>query len=154
MRRGEIYRTRERAPERGNKPGFYVVVSRSFIATNNDIATVVLCASLQQRFGPQYRGRRGARRRPSEDMRDSMRLPYLDVQIQAHRLRLTAWKREAGRAQPRISQSTGAGLATVTDRIRSRADTSGQLGDMMNERVGVAARPGFVNVRVGLLFLS
>jgi len=43
MKRGEIYRTRERAPERGNKPGFYVVVSRSFIATNDDIPTVV-CA--------------------------------------------------------------------------------------------------------------
>ena len=43
MKRGEIYRTRERAPERGNKPGFYVVVSRSFIATNDDISTVV-CA--------------------------------------------------------------------------------------------------------------
>ena len=43
MKRGEIYRTKERAPERGNKPGFYVVVSRSFIATNDDISTVV-CA--------------------------------------------------------------------------------------------------------------
>jgi mRNA interferase MazF len=43
VKRGEIYRTRERAPERGNKPGFYVVVSRSFIATNDDISTVV-CA--------------------------------------------------------------------------------------------------------------
>ena len=41
--RGELYRTRERAPERGNKPVFYVVVSRSFIATNDDIPTVV-CA--------------------------------------------------------------------------------------------------------------
>ena len=43
MERGEIYRTRERSPERGNKPGFYVVVSRSFIATNDDVSTVV-CA--------------------------------------------------------------------------------------------------------------
>lgn len=43
MKRGEIYRTKERAPERGNKPGFYVVVSRSFIATNDDVSTVV-CA--------------------------------------------------------------------------------------------------------------
>ena len=43
MKRGEIYRTGERARERGNKPGFYVVVSRSFIATNDDISTVV-CA--------------------------------------------------------------------------------------------------------------
>jgi mRNA interferase MazF len=43
LTRGEIYRTRERAPERGGKPGFYVVVSRAFIAENDDVATVV-CA--------------------------------------------------------------------------------------------------------------
>jgi mRNA interferase MazF len=43
VRRGEIYRTRERVPERGDKPGFYVVVSRTFIAENEDITTVV-CA--------------------------------------------------------------------------------------------------------------
>ena len=43
MKRGEVYRTKERSPERGNKPGFYIVVSRSFIAANDDIATVV-CA--------------------------------------------------------------------------------------------------------------
>jgi mRNA interferase MazF len=41
--RGEIYRTAERAPERGGKPGFYVVVSRAFIAENEDVATVI-CA--------------------------------------------------------------------------------------------------------------
>jgi mRNA-degrading endonuclease toxin of MazEF toxin-antitoxin module len=41
--RGEIYRTAERAPERGGKPGFYVVVSRAFIAENDDVSTVV-CA--------------------------------------------------------------------------------------------------------------
>lgn len=43
MKRGEIYRTRERVPERGNKPGFYVVVSRTFIARHEDVSTVV-CA--------------------------------------------------------------------------------------------------------------
>jgi mRNA interferase MazF len=43
VRRGEIYRSRERVPERGDKPGFYVVVSRSFIAQNEDVSTVV-CA--------------------------------------------------------------------------------------------------------------
>ena len=43
MRRGEIYRTRERIPERGDKPGFYVVVSRTFVAQNKDISTVI-CA--------------------------------------------------------------------------------------------------------------
>jgi mRNA interferase MazF len=43
VNRGEIYRTRERSPERGGKPGFYVVVSRQFIAENDDISTVI-CA--------------------------------------------------------------------------------------------------------------
>jgi mRNA interferase MazF len=45
VRRGEIYRTREKAPERGHKPGFYVVVSRNFIADNENISTVI-CAPL------------------------------------------------------------------------------------------------------------
>jgi mRNA interferase MazF len=40
---GEIYRTRDRLSARGHKPGFYVVVSRDFIAGNDDVATVV-CA--------------------------------------------------------------------------------------------------------------
>ena len=40
---GEIYRTREKVSERGHKPGFYVVVSRDFIAQNDDISTVI-CA--------------------------------------------------------------------------------------------------------------
>jgi mRNA-degrading endonuclease toxin of MazEF toxin-antitoxin module len=40
---GEIYRTRDKAPERGHKPGFYVVVTRDFIANHDDIATVI-CA--------------------------------------------------------------------------------------------------------------
>jgi mRNA-degrading endonuclease toxin of MazEF toxin-antitoxin module len=43
MRRGEIYRTAEKIAERGHKPGFYLVVSRDFIAQNEDVATVV-CA--------------------------------------------------------------------------------------------------------------
>jgi mRNA interferase MazF len=43
VRRGEIYRTREKVAERGHKPGFYVVVSRDFVAENDDISTVI-CA--------------------------------------------------------------------------------------------------------------
>ena len=43
MKRGEIYRTKESVPERGGKPGFYVVVSRAFIAGNDDVGTVI-CA--------------------------------------------------------------------------------------------------------------
>jgi mRNA interferase MazF len=41
--RGEIYRTRDRVPERGGKPGFYVVVSRAFVAEHEDVSTVI-CA--------------------------------------------------------------------------------------------------------------
>ena len=40
---GEIYRTRDKAAERGGKPGFYVVVSRDFIAAHDDVSTVI-CA--------------------------------------------------------------------------------------------------------------
>ena len=43
MKWGEIYRTREKVSERGHKPGFYVVVSRDFVAENDDLSAVV-CA--------------------------------------------------------------------------------------------------------------
>ena len=45
MNRGEIYRTRDKIAERGGKPGFYVIVSRDFIADNPDIDTVI-CAPI------------------------------------------------------------------------------------------------------------
>jgi len=45
LKRGEIYRTREKVPERGDKPGFYIVVSRNFIAENDDVSTVI-CAPI------------------------------------------------------------------------------------------------------------
>jgi mRNA-degrading endonuclease toxin of MazEF toxin-antitoxin module len=45
MKRGDIFHSREKIAERGYKPGFYVVVSRSFIAENDDISTVV-CAPI------------------------------------------------------------------------------------------------------------
>lgn len=45
MRRGEIYRTRQRVAERGDKPGYYLVVSRTFVAQNEDISTVI-CAPI------------------------------------------------------------------------------------------------------------
>jgi mRNA-degrading endonuclease toxin of MazEF toxin-antitoxin module len=48
VNRGEIYRTSARAPERGGKPGYYVVVSRTFIAENDDVETVV-CAPVYSR---------------------------------------------------------------------------------------------------------
>ena len=53
MKRGEIYKTGEKVPERGHKPGFYVVVSRDFISGNHDVSTVV-CA-------PVYRNILGIR---------------------------------------------------------------------------------------------
>ena len=43
MKWGEIYRTREKVSERGHKAGFYVVVSRDFIAGHDDVSTVI-CA--------------------------------------------------------------------------------------------------------------
>jgi mRNA interferase MazF len=43
LKRGEIYRTQEKVAERGHKPGFYVVVSRDFLAQNDDVSTVI-CA--------------------------------------------------------------------------------------------------------------
>lgn len=43
MKWGEIYRTRERVSERGHKAGFYVIVSRNFIAGHEDVSTVI-CA--------------------------------------------------------------------------------------------------------------
>lgn len=49
MTRGDIYRTRDRVPERGDKPGFYVVVSRPYIAANDRISTVV-CAPVYSRI--------------------------------------------------------------------------------------------------------
>ena len=51
MTRGEIYRTKERSPERGGKPGFYVVVSRTFIARNDDVSTVVCAPVYSQVLG-------------------------------------------------------------------------------------------------------
>ena len=51
MTRGEIYRTAERSPERGGKPGFYVVVSRAFIAENDDVSTVVCAPIYSQALG-------------------------------------------------------------------------------------------------------
>jgi mRNA interferase MazF len=41
--RGEIYRTAARVAERGDKPGFYVVVSRQFILETDAVSTAI-CA--------------------------------------------------------------------------------------------------------------
>ena len=51
MTRGEIYRTSERVAERGGKPGFYVVVSRAFIAYNDDLSTVICAPVYSQILG-------------------------------------------------------------------------------------------------------
>jgi mRNA-degrading endonuclease toxin of MazEF toxin-antitoxin module len=51
VNRGEVYRTADRAPERGGKPGYYVVVSRTFIAENDDVETVVCAPVYGRRLG-------------------------------------------------------------------------------------------------------
>ena len=51
MKRGEIYRTSEKVPERGYKPGFYVVVSHNFIAENEDVSTVVCAPAYSEMLG-------------------------------------------------------------------------------------------------------
>ena len=51
MKRGEIYRTQEKIPERGHKPGFYVVVSRSFIAGNEDVSTSICAPVYSEMLG-------------------------------------------------------------------------------------------------------
>lgn len=51
MTRGEVYRTRERIAERGGKPGFYVVVSRMFVAENDDVAAVICAPIYSQVLG-------------------------------------------------------------------------------------------------------
>ena len=53
MKRGEIYRTGERLAERGDKPGFYVVVSRSFIASNENVSTVICAPVYSEILGLQ-----------------------------------------------------------------------------------------------------
>ena len=53
MKWGEIYRTRGRVPERGHKPGFYVVVSRDFVAGNDDLSTVVCAPVYREVLGLQ-----------------------------------------------------------------------------------------------------
>jgi mRNA interferase MazF len=63
---GAIYRTADRIAERGYKPGFYVVVSRDFVARNDNIPTVV-CA-------PVYRERLGLRSEVAIGVEDG--LPY------------------------------------------------------------------------------
>jgi len=51
VKRGEIYRTAERVPERGHKPGFYVIVSRDFIAGNDDVSTVICAPIYREALG-------------------------------------------------------------------------------------------------------
>lgn len=51
MKRGEVYRTQVKVAERGHKPGFYVVVSRDFIAGNDDISTVVCAPVYSESLG-------------------------------------------------------------------------------------------------------
>lgn len=45
MNRGEIYRNKRPIAERGHKPGFYLIVSRDSVATNENLSTVI-CAPI------------------------------------------------------------------------------------------------------------
>src|SRR5439155_20751240 len=54
----------EKLPERGHKPGFYVVVSRDFIAGNDDVSTGI-CA-------PVYREALGLRSEVLVDANDGL----------------------------------------------------------------------------------
>jgi len=51
VNRGEIYRTQEKVAARGHKPGFYVIVSRNFVASNEDISTVVCAPVYSETLG-------------------------------------------------------------------------------------------------------
>ena len=51
MNRGEIYRTLAKLPERGYKAGFYVVVSRDFVAGNDDVSTVICAPVYREALG-------------------------------------------------------------------------------------------------------
>ena len=51
MKRGEIYRTQQKVGERGNKPGFYIVVSRDFIAQSDDVSTVICAPIYRETLG-------------------------------------------------------------------------------------------------------
>ena len=97
MIRGEIYRTRDKAPERGYKPGFYVVVSRDFVAGNDDISTVV-CA-------PVYREVLGIRSEVVIGVPDgiphesAMRCDFLTLMFKSRLTRWVAVLSEAKRAE-------------------------------------------------------
>jgi mRNA-degrading endonuclease toxin of MazEF toxin-antitoxin module len=47
--RGELYRVKDKEPLRGNKPGYYVVVSRNFVATSELVSTVI-CAPVYSEY--------------------------------------------------------------------------------------------------------
>ena len=51
MRRGEVYRVADPVPERGGKPGFYVVVSRDEVAGNDKIETVIVAPVYSEILG-------------------------------------------------------------------------------------------------------
>ena len=87
MRRDEIYRTRERLPERVGKPGFYVVVSRNFIVRHDDVSTVVCAPVYGNILGLTTEVVLGPDERPPAFLRGAVRLPHADVQEQADGIR-------------------------------------------------------------------
>jgi len=51
VRRGEIYRSDAERPERGNKPSYYVVVSRAFVSEHDPVETVICAPVYSQVLG-------------------------------------------------------------------------------------------------------
>lgn len=51
MRRGDIYRIDDAIAERGAKPGYYLIVSRDFVALHDDMSTVVCAPIYSQVLG-------------------------------------------------------------------------------------------------------
>jgi mRNA interferase MazF len=51
VRRGDLYRTDTTEPERGQEPGYYLIVSRDFVAEHDRIETVVCAAVYSEVLG-------------------------------------------------------------------------------------------------------
>jgi mRNA-degrading endonuclease toxin of MazEF toxin-antitoxin module len=81
LNRGEIYRTREKNPERGYKPGFYVIVSRDFVAKNVDVSTVICAPVYSEMLGLRTEVRIG----PAEGLpgESSIRCDFLTLMMKS-----------------------------------------------------------------------
>jgi mRNA-degrading endonuclease toxin of MazEF toxin-antitoxin module len=81
MNRGEVYRTQVKLPERGHKPGFYVIVSRDFVAQNDDVSTVICAPVYSETLGLRSEVLVGIEDGFPED--SSIRCDFLTLMIKA-----------------------------------------------------------------------